>query len=64
MIVLHPVPSEVAVVELRSEHTQSEMWGLIFSCELFLVMISFYAMKSDQITLAPECNFFSKGDAY
>lgn len=45
MIVLHPVPSEVAVVELRSEHTQSEMRGLIFSCELFLVMISFYAMK-------------------
>lgn len=45
MIVLHPEPSEAAVVGLGSKHTQSEMWGLIFICEFFLVMISFYAMK-------------------
>lgn len=45
IIVLCPVESKVAVVELGNVHTQSEMWGLIFSCELFLVMISLYAMK-------------------
>lgn len=49
--------SEVAVVGLGSENIQSEMWGLIFSCEFSGLDLILYH-KSDWVTLAFKYDFY------